>query len=284
MKDQEKQVKRTNSVEPNAIYVETMERNRRGAINIPESSQIRLFFIQKGYCSFYSAKQFDVHLENERVVLVPPHHKCIIDVKSNIQIMVIYLTVDLNFCNNFPLESLAEKDDAASSAKEPVVWLKTNKVIAEYLKLLKLCILNNVNSVEFFQMKQKELLYYFGEFYSKEELYGFFSPILTGDIAFSKMVYRICERVHTVTGIAKEMNYSLSGFKKRFYRVFGMSAFKWLCDEKSKRLFHEITCSRQTFTQLSYDFGFSSPAHMNNFCRKMFGDTPGKLRAKQMHQ
>jgi AraC-like DNA-binding protein len=281
MKDQKKQI---NDAAFRAVYVESIERNKRGAINIHESSQIRLFFIQKGNCSFYSAKQFDVHLENERVVLVPPHHKCIIDVKSNIQIMVVYLTVDLNFCNNFPLESLAEKNNTASEGKETVAYLKTNRIISGYLKLLKRCISEDINSAEFFQMKQKELLYYFGEFYNKEELYGFFSPVLTGDIAFSKMVYKICERVHTVTGIAKEMNYSLSGFKKRFNRVFGMSAYKWLCEEKSQRLFHEITCSRQTFTQLSYDFGFSSPAHLNNFCRKMFGDTPGKLRAKQMLQ
>jgi AraC-like DNA-binding protein len=282
MKDQEKQVKLTNKTEPGAVYVETIERNKRGAINIPESPQIRLFFIQKGSCSFYSAKQFDVHLENGRVVLVPPHHKCIIDVKSNIQILVIHLTVDLNFCNNFPLESLVEKGDTALSGKSAVICLKTNRIISDYLKLLKQCVSNGINSVEFFQMKQKELLYYFGEFYNREELYVFFRPILTSDIAFSKMVYRICEKMHSVTDIAREMNYSLSGFKKRFHRVFGISAYKWLCEEKSKRLFHEITCSRQTFTQLSYDFGFSSPAHMNNFCRKMFGDTPGALRSRQL--
>jgi AraC-like DNA-binding protein len=282
MKEQEKLIKRTSNVEPNAVYIESIERNRRGTINIPEAPQIRLFFIQKGSCSFYSAKQFDVSLEGNRVVLVPPYQKCIIDVKNNIQLMVIYLTVDLNFCNNFPLESLADKDVTSLPAKETPVYLKTNRIIADYLKLLKQCVSNGIKSEEFFQMKQKELLYYFGEFYNREELYCFFKPILTSDIAFSRMVYRICETVHSVTGIAKEMNYSLSGFKKRFNRVFGISAYKWLCEEKSKRLFHEITCSRQTFTQLSYDFGFSSPAHMNNFCRKMFGDTPGNLRAKQM--
>ncbi|MDR1198479.1 MAG: helix-turn-helix domain-containing protein [Prevotellaceae bacterium] len=279
MKNQEKQVKPATGAVHGDVYVETIERTKRGTVNIQESSQIRLFFIQKGSCSFYSAKQFDVRFDSGQVILVPPHHKCVIDVKSSIQILIIHLTVDLNFCNNFPLESLAEKNGAALS---PVICLKTNKMISDCLKHLKQCISNGINSAEFFQMKQKELLYYFGEFYSKDELYVFFSPILTGDIAFSKMVYRICENVHTVTGIAKEMNYSLSGFKKRFHRIFGISAYKWLCDEKSKRLFHEITCSRQTFTQLSYDFGFSSPAHMNNFCRRMFGDTPGALRARQM--
>jgi AraC-like DNA-binding protein len=281
MKENEKQIMSTNYVNENEI--ECIERTKKGEICISESPQIRLFFVQKGLCSFFCAKHFDISLENGNVFLVPPRNKCIINVKNNIQLIVVSLTVDLNFCNDFPFEALTEIEDKLrhTSNRKEIAFLKVNKIILDYLKLLKQCLSNGMKNSEFFQLKQKELLYYFGECYSKEDLYSFFNPILTSDIAFSKNVYKICETVRTVTGMAKEMNYSLPGFKKRFKRVFGMSAYKWLCLEKSKKLFHEITCSRQTFTQLSYDFGFSSPAHMNNFCRKMFGDTPGNLRTRK---
>ncbi|MDR0420271.1 MAG: helix-turn-helix domain-containing protein [Prevotellaceae bacterium] len=286
MKKNEKQAMKTIDLNNKDVYVECIEKSRKGELSIPESSQIRLFFVQKGSCAFFCAKHFDVLLETGSVVLVPPQNKCIISVKNNIQLIIVSLTVDLNFCNDLPFESLMEIDvkKKHSNKNDDIVSLKTNKIISNYLKLLRQCMSNNVKGDEFFKIKQKELLYYFGEFYTKEELSEFFSPILTSDMAFSKMVYQICERIHSVTGIAKEMNYSLSGFKKRFSRVFKMSAYKWLCEAKGQRLFHEITCSRKTFTQLSYDFGFSSPAHMNNFCRKMFGDTPGGLRAKQIAQ
>ncbi|MDR2125249.1 MAG: helix-turn-helix domain-containing protein [Prevotellaceae bacterium] len=285
MKENEKQqITSTELVGNSEIYVECIERTKKGEINIPESSQIRLFFIQKGSCSFFCAKHFDVLLENGSVVLIPPRNKCIINVESNLQLMIVHLTVDLNFCNDFPLEALMEvgREIKNTSGRDEYAFLKVNKLISDCLRHTRLCLTNGINSPDFFQMKQRELLYYFGKCYTKEELYHFFKPILTSDIAFSKAVYKICERVNSVTAMAKEMNYSLSGFKKRFKRVFGLSAYKWLCQEKSKKLFHEITCSRQTFTQLSYDFGFSSPAHMNNFCRKMFGDTPGNLRAKKI--
>ncbi|MDR2064769.1 MAG: helix-turn-helix domain-containing protein [Prevotellaceae bacterium] len=286
MKENQKQITTTNYVENNSVYVECIEKTKKGDINIPELSQIRLFFIQKGSCSFFSANHVDVLLESGRLVLLPPRNKCIIKVKNNIQIMVIYLTVDLNFCHDFPFEALTEVENESKDIiqMDEHFSLKTNKIISDYLKFMKMCLANGMKSAEFFQMKQRELLYYFGKCYNKEELYRFFKPILTSDIAFSKKVYRICERVSGVGAMAKEMNYSLSGFKKRFKRVFGLSAYKWLCQEKSKKLFHEITCSRKTFTQLSYDFGFSSPAHMNNFCRKMFGDTPGGLRTKKILQ
>jgi AraC-like DNA-binding protein len=283
-KENEKQVMSTNYVDNNEIFVECIEKTKKGDMKVSESSQIRLFFILKGSCSFFCAKHFDVSLESGSIVLVPPQNKCIINVKTNLQLMVIHLTVDLNFCNDFPFEALADFEDKVKiiSQKDKNIVLNMNKILAEYLKLMRLCLSNGIKSAEFFQMKQRELLYYFGRCYTREELYYFFKPILTNDIAFSKTVYRICEKVNSVTAMAKEMNYSLSGFKKRFKRVFGLSAYKWLCQEKSKKLFHEITCSRQTFTQLSYDFGFSSPAHMNNFCKKMFGDTPGNLRHKKM--
>ncbi|MDR1983487.1 MAG: helix-turn-helix domain-containing protein [Prevotellaceae bacterium] len=284
MKNKEKQIMDTNYADNNEIYIECIEKNKKGEINIAESPQIRLFFIQKGSCSFFCAKHFDVSLESGHVVLVPPRNNCIINVESSIQLLIIYLTIDLNFCNDFPFEALIKVEDKLTNIpqKDEVAFLKINKTMFDYLKHIKQCLSNGIKGAEFFQMKQKELLYYFGKCYKKEELYYFFKPVLTKDIAFSKMVYAISENVHNVTDMAKAMNYSLSGFKKRFKRVFGTSAYKWLCQEKSKRLFHAITCSRQTFTQLSYDFGFSSPAHMNNFCRKMFGKTPGNLRAGKM--
>ncbi|MDR2292677.1 MAG: helix-turn-helix domain-containing protein [Prevotellaceae bacterium] len=283
-KENEKQVMSTNYVDNNEVFVECIEKTRKGDMKISESSQIRLFFVLKGSCSFFCAKHIDVLLETGSAVLVPPQNKCIMSVKNNIQLMVVHLTVDLNFCNDFPLEALMEIADRTrkTSKHDEQIFLKTNKIISDYLKHMKQCLSSGIKSTEFFQMKQRELLYYFGKCYNKEELYHFFKPILTSDIAFSKTVYKICEKASSVTAMSKEMNYSLSGFKKRFKRVFGLSAYKWLCQEKSKKLFHEITCSRQTFTQLSYDFGFSSPAHMNNFCRKMFGDTPGNLRAKKI--
>jgi AraC-like DNA-binding protein len=141
--------------------------------------------------------------------------------------------------------------------------------------------LDGLTSVEFCQLKQKELLYYFGLYYSKEELYDFFYSILSTDIAFSRLIYKNLEKIHNIEEFATLMNYSISGFKKRFHKVFGMPAYRWLSHERANKIFHAITCSRETFTQISYDFGFSSPSHLNNFCKKMFGATPGEIRAQK---
>ncbi|MDR2293225.1 MAG: helix-turn-helix domain-containing protein [Prevotellaceae bacterium] len=273
----------TNYTNNNEIYIECIDKSKKGKINIPETSQIRLLFLQKGSCSFSCATNVDVLLERNSAVLIPPYNKCVIDAAGIIQLIIFWITVDLNFCNNTPFEKLMEVEEKINKSQQnDITVLHLNKIISDYLKHTKYCLLEGLKSVEFFQMKQKELLYYFGEFYSKEELYCFFKPILTKNIAFSKAVCKINEKFHAIDEIAKSMDYSLSGFKKRFKDIYGMSAYKWLCQEKSKKLFHEITCSRKTFNQISRELRFSSQAHMCNFCIRMFGDTPKKLRAKKL--
>jgi AraC-like DNA-binding protein len=49
-------------------------------------------------------------------------------------------------------------------------------------------------------------------------------------------------------------------------------------EQKAKKIFHEITCSRKTFTEISFENKFSSSAHFNDFCKQYFNNTPGGIR------
>jgi AraC-like DNA-binding protein len=59
-----------------------------------------------------------------------------------------------------------------------------------------------------------------------------------------------------------------------------MSPSQWMQVQKSRVIYHEINCSDKTFAELGYEFGFSSPSHFNNFCKKMFKCAPGTIRKK----
>ncbi|MDR1347459.1 MAG: helix-turn-helix domain-containing protein [Prevotellaceae bacterium] len=273
----------TNHTNKNEIYVECIEKTKNNVVNIPAKSQIRLAFVRKGSCFISFAKNLYVPLEVGNVILIPPHNKCLINVTNSIQLIIFYLTVDLNLCNSLPLETLTEVERKINntSRESGSIVLKANAIISDYFKQIKHCLMEKIKSAEFFQMKQNELLYYFGNFYTKEALYYFFKPVLTNDIAFSKACYALSEKACSINDMAKELDYSLSGFKKRFKDVFGIPVYRWLCQEKSKKLFHEITCGNKTLTQLSHEFHFSSPAHLTNFCTKIFGKTPSTLRGRR---
>jgi AraC-like DNA-binding protein len=272
----------TNYADNAEIYVECIDTAKSGKINIPEASQIRLLFLQKGVCSFSCTSNNSVLLESNSVILIPPYNSCIINTAGKIQLIIFGMVVDYNLCNNIPFEKLMEIENKIDEyQQDEFAVLKVNKIIFSFLDHIKYCLSEGLNDTEFFKMKQKELLCYFGEFYSKEEFYQFFKPIFTKDIAFSKAIFEISEKSLTIREMAKEMNYRLPVFKKKFKEIFGLPVYKWLCQKKSEKLLRAITCSRKTFTQLSRDFKFSSPAHMCNFCSKTFGDTPKNLRIKK---
>jgi AraC-like DNA-binding protein len=273
----------TNYTNKNEIYVEFIEKTRKKDVSIPAKSQIRLAFVRKGSCFISFAKNLYVPLNVGNVILIPPQNKCLLNVTTSIQLMIFYLTVDLNFCNALPFETLKEIENKIdkTTLKDGSIVLKINEIISNYLKHIKQCLMGGIKNAEFFQMKQSELFYYFRKFYSKEELYYFFKPVLTNDIAFSKACYEICGKINSIKDMAEKLDYSMSGFKKRFKEVFGIPAYKWICQEKSKKLFHEITCGHKTMTQLSRDFNFSSPAHLTNFCTRVFGDKPSNLRSRK---
>jgi AraC-like DNA-binding protein len=51
-------------------------------------------------------------------------------------------------------------------------------------------------------------------------------------------------------------------------------------EQRAKKIYHEIICTKKTFTELAMEFEFSSPAHFNDFCKQYFGDAPGRMRRK----
>jgi AraC-like DNA-binding protein len=166
-------------------------------------------------------------------------------------------------------------DEKSEDSSHP---LKTNKVISNYLELLLESLNDGLSCDYFHKIKQKELFYYLRAYYPKKELSAFFSPMLNGDIHFSQLVFKNYDSVKNLGELAKIANYSLSGFKKRFTKVFGMSPQRWIENEKAKKIRYEINCTHKSFKEISVEFNFSSPSHFDSFCKRVFGMSPGKLR------
>jgi AraC-like DNA-binding protein len=70
----------------------------------------------------------------------------------------------------------------------------------------------------------------------------------------------------------------MSGFKKRFAQTFGTSPQRWIQREKAKKIYHEINCTLKSFKEIAKEYGFSSPAHFDKFCKIMYDMSPGALR------
>lgn len=95
---------------------------------------------------------------------------------------------------------------------------------------------------------------------------------------FSQQVMDHYMKCHNAAELAKLLNYSISGFEKRFKKVFNDTPFHWMMCQKAHNVYLEIRAGEMNFKQISDKYEFSSPSVMDDFIKQMFGKTPGQIR------
>lgn len=260
----------------NGPSIECVEKKAGEKINFsPIVNEI--VFILSGSMHFSFGKFVNQSIHENQIMLLPSKNHYTIEIDEDATFVVLRLYSKFDFCDHFSLEMLL-KEKQKSKIKKELFYLTINSRMKDYLEFLRGCTEDGLKCSYFFEIKLKEVFFLLRAYYTKEELLSFFFPILSNDISFSDQVYMNQDKAKSINELAALLNYSLSGFKKRFKKVFGISAYQWMNKERAKKIYHEINCSRKTFTEIGFEFGFSSPSHFNNFCKKTFGISPGKIR------
>lgn len=113
-----------------------------------------------------------------------------------------------------------------------------------------------------------------------------------GDLAFIKFytaLYNCCSRFAeefiyyysqslTIAEIAEHMNYSVSGFGRKFRLEFNMAPSDWIREHRSEKILQSIINSDTNYTDLALRFGFSSHSSFSSYVKKHFGRSPGDIR------
>lgn len=133
----------------------------------------------------------------------------------------------------------------------------------------------------YLEVKIKELLFLLRGYYSRDELVYMFSPLTGNDALFSLFVYQNFNSVSNVQQLIAKSPYSMSGFKKKFARVFGEPPAVWMKKQKAKNIFHDLHSSDLTIKEICFKYDFSSISGLNNFCKQQFGNPPGRIRQEK---
>lgn len=99
-------------------------------------------------------------------------------------------------------------------------------------------------------------------------------------IVFERLIAENYIKAKTVTDLAQMIGYGVNSFRMKFKKVFGIPAYEWLMQEKSKRLLVAIANSEDDFKNIIDEFDFSSHSHFYKFCKARFGYSPTELRKK----
>lgn len=261
--------------EGGAIQIRTFKKNERWN---EVSKYHKIVFLLKGQIKCNLGIDSENFLAGGNMFLFPSDIELNLMTLEDSDIIVVRLPISEQLCDVYSFEKLLKESHSNAKMDNGYYTLSINERMDIFLELLKAYITEGLRCTYFFQIKIKEMLFIFRAYYSKEELLRFFHPLLTSDISFSEFVLKHKNEVRTVKEFAELSNYSLSGFQKRFKKVFGVTAHKWLNEHRSKSILHEINKKERTLKEISNKYGFSSQSYFNDFCKTNFGLTPGQLR------
>lgn len=235
-----------------------------------------IMFVKEGQLKISLNMYEDRILEKDTFFFHPGNVKSLMESLADYTIVILRFQLNLSLCAQLPLEAIYE--ESGQIEQKELCALPVTKGVKPYINGL-IDYFENGNYCSYFhELKLKEFLFLLMITYSKKELQGLFHSILNKDLEFAQIIYQKLPNVKTVKDLVAIFNYSYSGFEKRFRKVFGISPYKWLQNERTKAIYHEITCTTKTIVAIGYEFGFSSPSHFNDYCKRMFNETPGNLR------
>lgn len=215
-----------------------------------------------------------------KIFLLPSASKCQYQAVVNSTIIIFRIQQPLQLCEVFTIDKLyLEKPKQA--IKQQITDLQVNQSLTLFLEGLYSCILQGMKCQNYFNIKMKELLFYLRIYYTKEDLWGFFSFILTSNITFSEHIRLHWQQFSTIAEMAQSMNMTHKQFFARFVKSFGTKPQKWLNQQRMILIYSEIKTSKKQFKQISLENGFSHEALLTRFCKKQLGATPTQIREEE---
>jgi AraC-like DNA-binding protein len=240
----------------------------------------KVIFMLEGTLLFSFGDIIDKSIHKDKMMLIPAGSQMKSQAQEDVTFIVIRLHNTKHLCDCFSLDLLLKEDN--KGLKPGHYYLDINERVESFLSFLDTCMSDGLKCTYYFELKSKEFYFLLRAYYTKKDLLSFFYPLLSHDLSFSEYVVKNHNKAKTVLELAGLMNYSLSGFQKRFKKVFGVSAYHWMKDERSKSIYHQINSTDKSLKEISDEYGFSSPSHFNDFCKANFGSTPGIIRRKKI--
>jgi len=248
------------------------------------SSQLnQIVFVGSGDLTISHKEILNKKVKEGESILIPMHTPCFFKAKGDSIILVMRLDDYINLHDYFPPNLVSEKEKVKAKDSD-VGFLKPHQRMAEFITMLENYLKDGIKSTRLFDLKIQEFLFLVQTYYDKQQVVKFMSPIYSNDFIFSNDVFRNFDKIKTVKELARIFDYSLSGFEKKFKRVFNESPYRWIREQRAKKIYQEVSYGQKTFTRLADEYGFSSPAHFNDFCKQFYGYTPGDLRKKMRAQ
>ncbi len=250
----------------------------------------KILFIRNGRVDFSMSKYYEKTLNKNQMLVVPLGSKFsgIAQERADIVLLKIPYHINLSGYIQSKKTRLTSNIVSVYTQKQPIekkhsddelFVLDMNHLLELYVSLLCQCSDAGLCTPQYMEIKVQEFLCIMNVSYTGQQIENFFKPILSSDRVFSEFIYSAYRKVKPEQDLADLAYYSLSGFKKRFKKVFSMAPAQWLKMKKAEDVYYELNQGQKSFKQICEEYNFSSTSHFNTFCKKYLGATPGIIRS-----
>ncbi len=211
----------------------------------------------------------------ETLIFFPPGIVCDISFSKNTILVIFCLKEYIGLCQQFSLDKLIKNQ---TEIEYGITFLSIKPQIKKFMDSICVYLNDGLNYSPLFDVKIKELFILLKAYYNENEIVEFFNPLFSRNVHFTYFVLKNYQDIKTVKEFAEKSNLSISGFEKEFRKAFNTSPYRWMKQKRMKNLFYQISHSDKPLKEISEECGFSSTSQMNDFCKKEWGITPGKIR------
>lgn len=236
-----------------------------------------LIFILEGRILVSCNEFSNVEFKTGEMCLLPIMASCVWETLECTKCVVLYINDNYPICQKTIYNMDKERWLKATASFES---LEIKPQLYSMLLSVKEYIKDGITCRILHESKQMELSMILREYYSFDELSSFFKPFLKNSKDFEKLIMKNYLNMKGVKEFVDLSGLNVSTFNRKFKKHFGMTPYQWMIRQKSKHIYHNLTISDKSISEIMREYDFSDASHFNRYCKSMFGLSPTELRKK----
>lgn len=235
-----------------------------------------LIFLLSGAVNITKDERESVTVRAGEFVFIPlSSHYVGVVIQAGSYIDLAFFHDSISLCDKYMLSRYLKMEPTTSLFFEP---LAVREPLDLFLKQMEIYLRAGVNCKFLHEIKERELFIIFRTAYTKAEILRLFHPIMGVKVDFKAAVLQHKDHVGSKKELAQLLGMSDSDLQRKFKQEFGEPVYAWLRKEKNKRILARLSRESAIIKDVMYEFGFSSAASFNKYCKSNFGYAPSELK------
>ncbi len=243
-------------------------------VNISFFNQYLFVFVLSGKLELSYENGQKIELRSLRMYSIGFDQSVLVYPFENSQMILLTFDRPQILCDEFNLLSLKKylpKQDMF------VRSLPINDYLLGFLNTMQIYLDKKMLCKHLQGLKQSEFFFIMRGFYTKEENAMFFFPVIETRNSFKMLVREKAENVKTTKDLAAACNMTTKTLTRRFKETFNDTPKQWLLTRKKQQVKLEVLRT-DNLKGSQEKVGFSSYAHLNEYCIKQFDKSIKELR------